>query len=510
MDGCSLPSVRLRLGVLLSVLLIAGCGEDDGPAVADDEVVARVGDVAIGAEDFARSFELGFPHLKQGPDPRRAYLDHMIAEALLAQEGYRLGLDTTAAVRAQVADLEDELLVEEVFEHEVNDRVLVSEAEITEALQANAVRLRLRYVPASSYVEAEGVRSAIEEDGFDAALAQQLARRSDVPLRAEDFVTPLLSPAEVPAPVLDAIRDLPVGTPSAPIRAAGQYLVVEVADVQRQPVEIDAEARERARQTLVQQEAKALAREYVTGRMEPIGLRIKAGVFRQLTGALWDWYGTLDGPPLHFADALRDARGSEADVLRDLRDEVLATTRDGRLTVGDLLATYPSRRYPLSTKTEDAFQSDLYDAIGLTLRDAAFTEQAREQGWDEAPAVAADLRRWRDKWVYQAMVDHVADTTTVSDGDVATYRQRHDAYYDGLGLAAAALAAQVRADARRAKARAALPRVVAALRQRYPVTVDAEALAAAVPDAEAAPGLPVMLYKAHTGRPIYPVADPAW
>ena len=498
-----------RLAVLSAAAWAAGCGpsEPDSPPIP---VVATVGDAEIRADDFARSFELGFPHLKQGDDPRQSYLDHMIAEALLAQEGYRLRLDTTAAVRDQLADLEDELLVEQVFEREVNSRVSVSDAEVQRALQEDAVRVRLRYVPAATLEEARSVRATAEAEGFDAALARQLAARADIALRPEDFVTPFLNPAELPAPVLDAIHDLPVGTPSAPIAAGGQYLLVEVADVQREPVGLDAEARTRARQTLEQERAKALAREYVTGRMEPMGLTLKGGAFRALTDALWAWVPTLDAPPLALASALAADRSAEADAVRARLGDVVATTRDGNLTVRDLLERYPARRYPLSTDSREAFQGSLYDAVGLTLRDEAFTGQARTEGWDEAPEVAADRRRWRDKWVYQAMVDYVADTTTVSDADVAAYRQRHAAYYDGLGLAPAALDAQVRDDARRAKARGALPRVVAALRERYPVAVDAEALAAAVPDADVTPGLPVLLYKAHTGRPLYPIADPAW
>lgn len=504
-------SPRFALGarnvVIAALVWAAGCVEPDAPT---DPVVATVGEATIGAEDFAKSFELGFPHLKRGDDVRQAYLDHMIAESLLAQEGYRLRLDTVASVRSQLDDLQEELLVEQVFEHEVNDRVSVSDAEVQQALQEEAVRFRLRYIPAASLSEARMVRSAIAAEGFDAALSRQLASRPDVELRPEDFVTPALSPSEVPAPILSAIRDLPLGTPSDPVATGGQYLIVEVVDVQRQPVGLDADARQRARETLVQQRAKGLAREYVTGRMEPLGVRIKAGAFRKLTAALAVWLPTLETPPLHLADALSVASGPEADAVAALSGDVLATTRDGELTVGDLLADYPSRRYPLSTDDTDALRGGLYDAIGLTLRDAAFVRQARQEGWDETPSVTADLGRWRDKWVYQAMVAHIADTTTVSDSDVAAYRAQHESYYEGLGVSPVALAVQVRADARRAKARGALPQVVAALRRRYPVTVNAAALAAAVPDADATPGLPVMLFKAHTGRPIYPVADPAW
>lgn len=498
-----------RLVALAVVAWVAGCGSSETPE-ADRPAVATVGDTEIAAEDFARSFELGFPHLKQGPDPRQAYLDHMIAEALLAREGYRLRLDTTAAVRDQLDDLRDELLVEQVFEREVNSRVSVSEAEVQRALQEEAVRFRLRYLPAATVEEARAVRATAEAEGFDAALARQIEGRPDVALRPEDFVTPFLGPAEVPTPILSAIQDLPVGTPSTPIAAGGQYLIVEVVDVQREPVGLDPEAARRVRATLEQQRAKALAREYVTGRMQPIGLTLKGGAFRALTASLWDWVRTLDGPPLTLASALAADRGPEAEAVRNRLGDVLATTVDGEVTVADLLVGYPARRYPLSTDDRNAFQSDLYDAVGLTLRDRAFTEQAREQGWGEAPAVTADLRRWRDKWVYLAMVDYIADTTSVSDAEAADYRQRHAAYYDGLRLGADALTTRARADAQRAKARAALPRVVASLRDRYPVTVDPEAAAAAVPDADATPGLPVLLFKAHTGRPLYPIADPAW
>ena len=508
-DGRSRSALGARLAVLAAVAWAAGCASPEA-GEPEQPVVATVGDATIGADDFAKSFELGFPHLKQRPDPRQAYLDHMIAEALLAQEGYRLRLDTTAAVRAQLDDLWDELLVEQVFEHEVNSRVSVSDAEVQRALQEEAVQFRLRYVPAATLDEARSVRATIEAEGFDAALARQLAARPDVELRPEDFETPFLGSAEVPAPVLDAIRDLPPNTPSAPIAAGGQYLIVEVADVQRQPVGLDPEARQRARETLEQQQAKALAREYVTGRMQPLGLTLKGRAFRELTAALWDWVPTLDPPPLSLASALATDRSPEAAAVRARLGDVLATTTDGEMTVRDLLSGYPSRRYPLSTDSRDAFQGSLYDAVGLTLRDAAFTAQARAQGWDEAPEVTADLRRWRDKWVYQAMVDYIADTTAVSDADVETYRQQHATYYDGLGLAPDALAARLRDDVRRAKARAALPRVVASLRERYPVSIHADALAAAVPETDVTPGLPVLLYKAHTGRPIYPIADPAW
>lgn len=503
MKRCLLP----HLLALAALTVVAGC---TAPETPEQPVVATVGDQAIAAEDFARSFELGFPHLKRGADARRAYLDRMVDEKLLALEGYRLRLDTTGAVRAQVADLLDELLVEHIFEREVNAHVSVTDAEIEEALQQEAVRFRVRYVPAGTAAEAAQVRAVRLRDGFDAALAEHLARHPETPFQPADFVTPYLTAAEVPPEILDGLRDLPMGEPSEPLLVGGQYVVAEVVDVQREPVALDPAARSRVRQALFQQKAKRQARTFVTTRMEPLEVRIRAGAFRDLTAALWAWYPTLDGPPLRLSDALAADASPEAEAVRVLRSTVLATTRDSTLTVGDLLDAYPARRYALSTKTREGFQGDLYDAIGLTLRDASFVAQARAEGLAEAPAVRADLDRWRDKWVYQALIAHLADTVTVTEADVAEYRARHAAYYDALDLADAERAERLRADIRTAKVRAALPELLAALRERHAVTIHDDALEAAVPAAQVTPGLPVTLFKAHTGRPLYPTVDPAW
>ncbi len=500
-------SCRPLASVVLA-LLVAGCAPEK---VEESAIVATIGDAVVRADDFAKSFELGFPHLKRGDDPRRAYLSRVIDEKLLALEGYRLSLDTTEAVRAQIDDLRDELLVEQIFEREVNAHVTVSDEEIAEALQRDGVRFRLRYVPTATREQAEQVRRFINTDGFDAALAQQLARRPEAPFRAEDFVTPYLTAAEIPPALLEGLQNLPVGVPSAPLPVAGQFLIAEVLDIRREPLVLDADTRTRTRQVLFQQKARQAARAYVTSRMEPLEVRVKAGVFRELSRTLWSWYRTLDGPPLRLSHALAGDTKPEAAAVRARLDDVLATTRDSSITVRALLAAFPARRYALSTKSEDAFQGDLYDAIGLALRDATFLQQAHADKLVETPAVVADLARWTDKWVYQALLHHLADTVQVTEADVETYRTRHAAQYDALTLSPTILDVRVRDDVRIARVRAALPDVLRALRQQYPVTIHDAALDAAVSLEDAAtPGLPVMLFKAHTGRPLYPVVDPAW
>lgn len=496
-----------------AALLAAACG--GAPPAGDAAVVATVGDAVITADDFARSYELGFTHLKHGDDPRGAYLQHMIDEALLAREGYRQGLDADPEVQAQVANLRAELLVEQVFEREVNRHVEVTDAEIDAAMQQERVQFRLRYLPAPGRAAAERLAQAARTEGFDAARDRVLAADAGRGWRPEDFESPYLTAADLDPALLQAVADLPVGAVSAPVPYRGSYVLLQVADVRRAagPPAADAEARARYRQVVFQQKAKEAAGRYLRETLQPLDLRLKPAAFRALRDALYAWY--RDEPPARsLRRALEAAEGPDAARVRALYADTLFTTRDGAWTVAAFLDAYPVSRYPLTTATEEAFQGALYDAVGLTVRDRAFVARAEAEGWDEAPEVEAELARWRDKWVHRALLARIADTVLVSDADARAAFERRRARYagdDGTVPAFEAVAERVRADERAARVRARLAPVLAELRARYPVEVRRavlDTLGVADPSGRASPD--VLFFKGHTGRPAYPVVDPSW
>ncbi len=138
-------ATHLSLAVaLFAVVLSCGCsrGEDN----SDADIVARVGPDIVTAEEFRLSYSLAFPHTTRGNGgPREAYLSRMIDERVLALEAYRLGLDRSDKVQRRIESLRAELLVEQVFGREVNDRVTLSEGQILQALANEQVRFKLRY-----------------------------------------------------------------------------------------------------------------------------------------------------------------------------------------------------------------------------------------------------------------------------------------------------------------------------------------------------------------------------
>ncbi len=473
--------------------------------------MAKVGPEHISTEEFRLSYGLGFPHLTRGPaSSRENYLQRMIDERLLALEGYRIGLHETDEVRRKVASMRAELLVERIFQQEVNDRVVVAESIVREAIGRASVRFKLRYLPADSREQAELLRANVESVGFEAA-AKTLASTLDVPGIVDTFESPYLTADEIDETLLLAIADLEPGSWSDPVSFRGAYIIVQVVDLRRDVADaaLDQGARERIEHVQFLREAKRLTREFVTTTMQPHDLRIKPRVYSRLRNSLWEWL-SKEPPPDNLFHALRQSGAGSADSLRALLPELLMTTRDEEWTVQRFLLEYPSDRYPLSVDSRPSFESDLFDAFGLAVRDRVLVAMAEQRGIDSEKNFETELKSWANKFVYRALYESVADTVTVRQADVREYYRRHRQHYSDSS-SFEHVEAEVRADAKSARIAAAITSLLDQLRKKYPVVIERDVLDSVdITDPRAPSEPPVTVLKGHTGRFAYPVVDPHW
>lgn len=459
----------LALFVLLCVLLSAsGCGPATPGSTepsGEEVIVAMVGDEPIYARDFVLNYELGFSHPGRGDNPRIAYLNRIIDEKLLALEGIRRGFPDHAEVRRNIEDLREELLVEQVFQRYVNDQVSITPQDITLAMQQDRTSLQLRYLPARSSAEAHRLRDEALRRGLPALIREFVSRNDEQNLHPSDFESPYVTSHDLHPDLMAAIIDLPVGGISAPAPYHGQFLLLQLVDVRREPVSPSATARATFEQVVFHQKAKVLARTFIGSMMKPLDVRLKPASYRVLREELWRSY--QEGPPQgNLLTAFLTREASDADNLRVILDDVLIATSDGDWTVRDFLAAFPAARYPLRHERREVFENDLYDAIGLTLRDHYFVQRALEEDMDEDPALRHELALWTDKWVYRVLREELAD----SEERVGETLRR--------------------------------------LRERYPVVVHHAVLDTLTLSAPNNTGLTVL--KGHTLRPAFPIADPVW
>ena len=429
--------------LVVSLLLVAvsGCGPKE-PVATDSAdkgaIVATVGGEPIYATDFVLNYEFGFPHLNQGGNPRLAYLNRIIDEKLLALDGIRRGLLDYEEVKRNIEDLRDELLVEQVFQRYVNDRVTVTPQDITLAMQKDQTSFRLRYLPAKSPLEAQRLRDEAVHRGLPALILELVSSNDGRELHPSDFESPYVKSHDLHPDLMAGIVDLPVGEISTPVSYHGQFLLLEVLDVRRELVAPSAEANATFEQVVFNQKAKVMARDFIGSMMKPLDVHLKPSAYRSLRDNLWLWY--QDQPPQgNLLTALLAHKASDSDNFRLALDDVLITTAEGDWTIREFLAAFPAMRYPLRHERREEFENDLYDAIGLTLRDHYFVKRALEEDLDDDPALGHEMALWTDKWVYRVRLDQLIDSGESVKETLVQLRSRypvvvHRAVLDTLTL----------------------------------------------------------------------------
>ena len=181
--------------LLIVMLLIAtifnfNCGKKTEP---DQVVLAKVGDKVITAEEFRFNYEFGLPHLKLGPNPKESYLNYMIKEELLALAGYDEGLDNSERVQRLENELTEELLVEQLFKKEVDDKITVTPDEIKDAIVKSSVKWKLRYWVEPSPDHANSVYAAMRKNGYGAVVDEILKSNPEIRMNMKDFETDYLT-----------------------------------------------------------------------------------------------------------------------------------------------------------------------------------------------------------------------------------------------------------------------------------------------------------------------------
>ena len=390
--------VRVFAWICLCLVLIAGCRR------GDDAILARIGDEVITADEFVLNYEFGHGHLRAGDDPKRDYLQFLIYEALFAREAATRRFDTLPAIRHAMHTLEEELLIERVFEEHVLSTIEVTDEEIRTEINRDAVSFRFRLLPAGSEAEARRLREAILASSFDEVMEARLAAVPELRLVEGQLNSPYVRAEDLDPAVLDILKDLPVNQPSEPRFYRGAWYIFEVQDIRRQRLSED-DYRLKApsyRKILYNRKAMEGGTAFVARTMEPLGVTTKRAGFEMLHRALFQWYSarTPERNLLHYIEEQR-LRTPYTQALIDHYAEPLVEYRDARWTIRDFLAHFTPGRYVIRPDDEQAFKARLADVVALVVRDAVLLNIARKEKLDENEEYRRSIRQWKNKWLFQ-------------------------------------------------------------------------------------------------------------
>lgn len=374
---------------------------------AGNPPIATVGDREITADEFELNYTFGFGNLRRGDNPRSNYLALMMKEAALSVEAERLRLDTSVVVRNAMRTLREELLIEKVFERKVLDQIVVSEDEMRAEMERDAVQFRFRFLPAFSRAEAEAIRDDVLARGFESALNTRREAFRELELPEAELHSPFVKATDIDPWVLQAIRDLPVGSPSIPIERDGMWFVFEVADFKRTPITPDVFSEQASSYRKIIYNRKALdgATEFVGSIMEPLNVVTRRAAFETLAASLFEWY-QWETPAQPLSSTLANPTNQQPFVnrLRHNKDEVLVEFDGTAWTIGDFLEHFTPGRYVIRGRDRMTFDARLVDVVGLVVRDAILLEIAQTENIASDEGFRLELEQWRYKWLYRALV----------------------------------------------------------------------------------------------------------
>ncbi len=509
----------MKISTLFSILLLSLFLFSCSSKVKDPEqtVLARVGSKEITVQDFRINYEFGYTHLRNtlpGEDPKKQILNLMIIEALLSNEGYRMGLQNSEEIKERSAQLTSELLVEKVFTEKVLKNVSVTDDEIQEAIIRSSVNFKLRFYPANSFEGAVYIRRLAQEVGFGQAL-EMVANSNEMGLiSASDFVTPEMTWLDMDPDFLDAISTLKPGELSLPIQVEDHWFIVEVLEVRQNPLSDNdiLNKWDRTKRILERNKATAGASTFVSSMMQPLDVRVDATSFRILASILWDWF-KYEEPKLSLRYSHDSIRNQPFGRLLDNHwNDVLVFKSNGNWTIGDFIYAYPKSRYPIRLDDVQIFTENLKLNIGLTLRDAEMLKIAQKERLNASDYVKDSHKKWMDKWVFRAYRDILTDSLNITEDEIAHHYSQYSSKFTFRKDEIPELDTikeWVKADLRQIKEHELIKLDLLRLQNASVISIN-EAVLDTITTVSDSNKQTFLLFKRSTGSFAYPVVDPNW
>ncbi len=446
-----------------------------------------------------------------------AYLDYMIKEALLSQEGFKLGLNRSDRVRRLEGDLQNELLIEELFTQEVKNKITVTPEEIKQAIQKSKVSWKLRYWYEPNKTYADRVCDAMRQRGYTAVVDEILGNNPELNLKPKDFETGYLTDLDTSEELLAAIEHLPMGEISDPILLDGIYYIFQVTDIRRKPL-TDYELTERAdsyRQILFYRKLNKAAAQYVSAVMTPLNLTTKGEPFRQLADAILEWakLDTTQHTPLLQAIQNASSEHKALFAARELLDQPITTFGNEKWTVQEFLGRFNPVTMKKSFNDRNRLRAALNDEIALAVRNQVLLEKARDLKLDRSANVQTTLREWREKWVFEECRKSYSRSVRIDEDDLLTYFDQYKERYrmrptDSLDVRWDS--DKIRRDAFHSKVLSRLAQVTDSLRSAFPVLVNKAVLDTITTIESKNRWMSLQVFKNSSRRLATPIVDPGW
>ena len=420
-----LELITIRLLILSFIFSLFTCAKDEE---REENILVKIDDVVITAEDFKYSFEFALSLTKMGPNPRKHYLNYLINELLIAREGYRLGYNNHPYVRSRVRQRKYDNLLEAFVIKHVRNKVKIPEEDIQEAVKKGSIKFRLIVLPYASLKQANWAYNEAKKTNLEDYI-ETLLKKQEMPLENKKFYeTDWLNYMDVPPDILAEIQNLEIGKTSEPIPYGNGYALIQVLKIHREGIRTDdliyGKRRKEMEARLYNIAADKLIHSIMDSLLTPMNIRVNGKLVKEMSTPLYQWFQDTINKSVSIEEAIisaPDTAPSYMHYLKDKLDETLVTYNDGEVKVRDYFDFMNYNRRTLrDSKSVEDFENRLLTEIGRMIKNDEFIKIAKNDGYEDTTWVKRDVKNWEQKWTYEIY------RTQITKGLKVTEQEMHD------------------------------------------------------------------------------------
>ena len=409
----------MKRGVILLAavcLLGSGCGKREEPK----DIVAKIGSRTIDWKELKRSYVLQ-PQWERGQTEFRSYLTQLhelTTEKLYAQEAEKLGIDRDSLMARYLEFTRQKEMIKGLYRKEILKNVKISDAEAREVYEWMKKKLDYEYVASP-----DSAQCALYAKQLAGKRVEQMMFPPDSSVRGGQEAGATVG--SVPPELARKMFTGGVNEVYGPVKAGGIYMAVKVTDAlveQFLSEEEFAAQREKINSLLTNKKADSLASRYVYKIMKDTDLRLNAPVFWGVADYFFKRVKEDRRDPRMInninvtSDELRILEGD----LQSMADATIATHREGKLTVRELVAALSDM--PGAIRPRVRTPQNLKDAIGGIVRNQYLLKEAARQGLDKDPEVLYEYGLQRDETLASAYYQQRRSQVNVTPGEVQAFK----------------------------------------------------------------------------------------
>ncbi len=397
-----------------------------------DKSIARAGSISISDKEFLERFEMtpGMNRqIKSAVESQKIeFLFTLVAEKLWALEAQSKGMDTTEVIRFAVNEFTKMFVRDALFKKEIQDKIIVSENELSEGLKRNSSKLYVRFLFSYDNKEINNLYKLLQ-DGipFDAILAESPEK--------DEQVNPVeILFGQMDESVEEVLFNLKVNEFTKPIVTPDGWYIFYLVNKSEELLD-GSNAREDAIKNVHKIiEARKLIEQqklYYSQFFKDKKAEVNPELFETLAqniSSLFEYkkknFFIKDGNLINLEPA--DVLKMEEVFGKNLLDQSFILLDKNSITFKEYLRSLIFDGYNVTDYKINFIRASLDSRIKKDIEKELLYREGLKKGYGNLPEVKFDIEMWKQNYLFQSLKDLFRDSVTVTNDELFSYYQQNN------------------------------------------------------------------------------------